>query len=238
MSDHAAELLAATAADWGLPLRSAQLEQFARYAALLIEWNAHINLTAISAPDQIYRRHFLDSLSLALFWGDAPQRLIDIGSGAGFPGVPLKILRPELELTLVDSVGKKTAFLRHLVQTLGLQHVHVYTARIEDLGRDPAERERYDVVTARAVAELRVLVEYALPLARVGGRMLAPKGAGAAAEIADAANAIALLGGAPARRETVHLPGQDSAVVIVIPKIAATDARYPRAVGLPRRRPL
>ncbi len=238
MTEYAAELLATTAAAWGFPLSSHQLAQFTHYAALLTEWNAHTNLTAISTSEEIYRRHFLDSLSLARVWGDLPHNLIDIGAGAGFPGVPLKILRPELELTLVDSVGKKTAFLRHLVQELGLQGVDVRTARVEKLGHDRAERERYDVVTARAVAELRVLVEYALPLARVGGRLLAPKGAAANAELAAAAHAITLLGGAPAKCVPIDLPGQDAAVVIVIAKTAPTDARYPRAVGIPRRRPL
>lgn len=238
MTDHPATLLAATAASWGMPLNDAQLAQFAQYADLLRAWNAHTNVTAIATPEAIYRRHFLDSLSLALVWGDAPQQLIDIGSGGGFPGVPLKILRPELQLTLVDSVGKKTAFLEQLVKTLGLQQVRVLTARIEALGRDPAERERYDVVTARAVAELRVLVEYALPLARVGGRVLAPKGAAAAAEIAAAERAVALLGGATPERIAIDLPGQDDAAVVVVPKIAPTAPQYPRAVGLPRRRPL
>lgn len=238
MTDPAVDLLTTTAAGWGLALSSVQLEQFAHYAALLAEWNAHTNLTAIDAPDEIYRRHFLDSLSLARVWGDAPNRLIDIGTGAGFPGMPLKILRPELELTLVDSVGKKTAFLRHLVRELGFSGVQVRTARIEEVGRDRAERERYDVVTARAVAELRVLVEYALPLARVGGRLLAPKGAAADTELADAAQAVALLGGAPAERVLIDVPGQHAAVVIVITKVAPTDPRYPRGVGIPRRRPL
>jgi 16S rRNA (guanine527-N7)-methyltransferase len=135
-------------------------------------------------------------------------------------------------------VAKKTAFLNHLVQELGLEGVQVRTARAEELGRDPAEREQYDVVTARALAELRVLAEYALPLARVGGRVLAPKGAAASAEATAAARAITLLGGAPAECLPVDLPGQDDAVVVVIRKVAPTDPRYPRAVGVPRRRPL
>jgi 16S rRNA (guanine527-N7)-methyltransferase len=238
MNDPAVALLVTTAASWGIALSPAQLGYFARYAQVLADWNAHTNLTAISTPEAIYRRHFLDSLSLVRFWGDPPARLIDLGSGGGFPGVPLKIVRPELRLTLVDSVAKKTAFLNHLVQELGLEGVQVRTARAEELGRDPAEREQYDVVTARALAELRVLAEYALPLARVGGRVLAPKGAAASAEATAAARAITLLGGAPAECLPVDLPGQDDAVVVVIRKVAPTDPRYPRAVGVPRRRPL
>jgi 16S rRNA (guanine527-N7)-methyltransferase len=238
MNDPAVALLVTTAASWGIELNPAQLAQFARYAQVLADWNAHTNLTAISTPEAIYRRHFLDSLSLIRCWGDPPARLIDLGSGGGFPGVPLKIVRPELQLTLVDSVAKKTAFLSYLVQELGLEGVRIRTARAEELGRDPAEREQYDVVTARALAELRVLAEYALPLARVGGRVLAPKGAAARAEAAAAAPAIAFLGGAPAECLPVDLPGQDDAVVVVIRKVAPTDPRFPRAVGVPRRRPL
>ncbi|NWF82088.1 MAG: 16S rRNA (guanine(527)-N(7))-methyltransferase RsmG [Chloroflexi bacterium] len=238
MADAPTRLLADTVASWGLPLSADQLRQFARYADELLAWNAHTNLTAITDREAIYVRHFLDSLVLARFWGDAPASLVDIGTGAGFPGVPLKILRPPLALTLVDSVGKKTAFLRHLVAVLGLDQVRVITGRAEELGRDPREREQYDVVTARAVADLRVLAEYALPLLRVGGVLLAPKGAEAATEAAAARRACALLGGALEQVAPVELPGIEPRTLVVVRKVAPTDPRYPRPVGVPARRPL
>lgn len=238
MADAPTRLLADTAASWGLPLSADQLRQFARYADELLAWNAHTNLTAITNREAIYVRHFLDSLVLARFWGDAPASLVDIGTGAGFPGVPLKILRPPLALTLVDSVGKKTAFLRHLVVILGLNQVRVITGRAEELGRDPREREQYDVVTARAVADLRVLAEYGLPLLRVGGVLLAPKGAEAATEAAAARRACTLLGGALEQVAPVELPGIEPRALVVVRKVAPTDPRYPRPVGVPARRPL
>lgn len=236
--DTAEHLLTATAATWGLQVDERQLDLLRRYADELERWNQHTNLTAVRDRAEIYRRHFLDSLSLAVFWGEPPASLVDLGTGGGFPGLPLKILRPEMELTLVDSVGKKTEFLAHVVQALGLAGVRVRTARAEELGRDRAERERHDLVTARAVAELRVLVEYGLPLLRLGGRMLAPKGAGAFEEAAAATNAIGLLGGELVGVEPVSLPGLEARAVVVIDKVAPTGPRYPRQVGTPARKPL
>ncbi|NTU77856.1 MAG: 16S rRNA (guanine(527)-N(7))-methyltransferase RsmG [Chloroflexales bacterium] len=238
IDDHPEELLATTAAAWGLTLAPAQLAQFRLYADELAAWNAHTNLTAITDRAGIYVRHFLDSLALARHWGEAPDTLLDIGSGAGFPGLPLKLLRPALGLTLLDSVGKKTAFLTRLTARLGLDDVRVITGRAELLGRDRHERERYAVVTARAVADLRVLAEYGLPLLRVGGRLLAPKGAAAHEEAAAAARALALLGGELLGVEPVELPGLEPRTLVVIRKVAPTDPRYPRPVGLPVRKPL
>ncbi|MEI8165957.1 MAG: 16S rRNA (guanine(527)-N(7))-methyltransferase RsmG [Chloroflexales bacterium] len=238
MSDNPDALMAATAAAWGLPLDPAQLAQFRRYADELAAWNAHTNLTAITDREGVYVRHFLDSLALARHWGEAPDTLLDIGSGAGFPGLPLKLLRPTLALTMVDSVGKKTAFLAHLTAQLGLTGVRVITGRVEALGRDLREREQYAVVTARAVADLRVLVEYGLPLVRVGGRLLAPKGAAAHEEATAAARAIKLLGGEILGVELIALPGVEPRHLVVIGKVAPTDGRYPRPVGMPTRKPL
>ncbi|MBX0326822.1 16S rRNA (guanine(527)-N(7))-methyltransferase RsmG [Oscillochloris sp. ZM17-4] len=230
--------LAQTCAAWGIPLDAGQIAQFAAYDRELRLWNERINLTAIRDSAEIYRRHFLDSLSLARFWGDDPASLADIGSGAGFPGLALKILRPSIRITLVESVGKKADFLRHMADELGMSGVRVLTARAEDVGRDRAERERYGLVTARAVAELRVLVEYGLPLLRVGGRMLAPKGAAAHDEAAAAARAIDVLGGELVGVEPVEIPGLDAHAVVIITKVRLTDSRYPRLPGMPRQRPL
>jgi 16S rRNA (guanine527-N7)-methyltransferase len=238
MSTPLPQLLADTVATWGLPLSTDQLDQFERYAAELLAWNAHTNLTAITAPEDVYVRHFLDSLVLARHWGKAPDSLVDLGTGPGFPGLPLKLLRPELELLLVDSVGKKTAFLRHLIAILGLDGVRVVTGRAEELGRSKGERERHALVTARAVADLCVLVEYALPLLRVGGRLLAPKGAAAHEEADSAANAIAELGGSLIDIAAVELPGVGGRAVVIVEKVRPTSPRFPRAVGVPGRNPL
>ena len=230
--------LAETAAAWGLPLTDTQLDQFARYAAELQRWNERVNLTAIIDDAGIVARHFLDSLRCAQSWGGAPSSLIDIGAGAGFPGLPLKILRPELRLTLVESIAKKAAFLEHIASELGLTQVSVLVARAEDVGQQTAHRERYDVAVARAVAELRALAEYCLPLCRVGGRFLAPKGPQIEAELAAAQPAIALLGGRALPVETVEVPGVEPRSLVVVAKIYPTPPQYPRAPGVPAKRPL
>lgn len=238
MTDSAEQLLLTTAQTWGLHLNATQLAQFARYAAELLRWNAQTNLTAITEREAIYVRHFLDSLALATQIGPPPHTLVDLGSGAGFPGLPLKLLYPSLELLLVDSVGKKTAFLQHIVTHLGLSGVRVWTGRAESLGHDPRERERHSLATARAVADLRVLAEYGLPLLRLGGLLLAPKGSDAANEAAAAAPALAKLGGRLSTITPVALPGLPARSIVVIEKIAPTDRHYPRTVGIPARRPL
>jgi 16S rRNA (guanine527-N7)-methyltransferase len=232
------ELLRSTTAAWGLPMSEAQLDQLMLYAAELQRWNAQHNLTTVDDKRGIVVRHFLDALRCALSWNSPPTRMADIGSGAGFPGLPLKILQPTIELTLVESVEKKAAFLRHIATTLGLSNVHILSLRAEELGRNPQHREHYDLVTARAVAELRVLAEYCLPLCRVGGRVLAPKGPQVEAEVAAAARAIDVLGGHLSNIEAVHLPGEPDRTLVVIDKVAHTPERYPRAVGIPAKRPL
>jgi 16S rRNA (guanine527-N7)-methyltransferase len=235
---HSMDILASTSATWGLPLARAQIDQFAIYLEELRAWNERINLTAITDPDEIVTRHFLDSLRCALSWGEAPTSLIDIGAGAGFPGLPLKILRPTLQLTLAESIAKKATFLRHITNLLNLAGVAVLAERAEVVGQNPAQRERYDVVVARAVADLRVLAEYCLPLCRIGGRFLAPKGARIDAELAAAEPAIAILGGRVAAAEPVELPRVEPRLLIVIEKVGHTPPQYPRAPGTPAKRPL
>ena len=232
--------LAAWAQAFDVKLDGAQLAQFAAYEALLLEWNERIALTAIRDSREIRIRHFLDSLSCATVTGSLNGRaLIDVGSGAGFPGLPLKILYPDLRLTLVDSVAKKARFLELVAAELSLRDVTVLAERAETLGQDAAFREQFDWATGRAVAELRVLAELLLPLCRVGGHALAQKGASAAAEVAAAAPAIATLGGGEAIVSTVRLPETDQAhYLVLVPKIAPTDARFPRRAGMPAKRPL
>lgn len=233
-------LLLATANDWGLALSEAQLDQFERYTAELIRWNeVRANLTTITDPLEIGVRHFLDSLSLAQVWRSSPPAsLADIGTGAGFPGLPLKLLWPEMQLLLVESVGKKTEFLQHMVEVLDLRDVEICTSRAEELGRDPRYREQFAGVTARAVSTLNVLAEYCLPLCRIGGVFVAPKSAAGEGEAQAAQRAIRLLGGEQGPSIPVQLPGVEPRTLVVVHKMQPTPAQYPRRVGIPAKRPL
>ncbi|MBN2044983.1 MAG: 16S rRNA (guanine(527)-N(7))-methyltransferase RsmG [Anaerolineales bacterium] len=224
----------------GDSLNIAQLASAHRYADLLAEWNQKINLTSINDPDEVRIKHFLDSLSCHLVLSNRPKtRVIDIGTGGGFPGLPLKLLYPEMNLILADSVAKKTAFLSLVVQELDLDQVAVLTERAETLGQMPEHREQYDLALARAVANLPVLVEYLLPLVKVGGIMLAQKGETAIQELAQAKEAIALLGGKSLPPVEVQLPkARDKRYLLVIEKSALTPSTYPRRVGIPAKRPL
>lgn len=224
---------------FGLDLSAAQAAAFARYATLLAEWNERINLTAIRAPQDVRRKHFLDSLSCAAAFAAPPASMVDVGTGAGFPGLVLKILFPHMHLTLVESVGKKARFLEAVVQELGLTEVTVLAQRAEEVGRDPAHRAAYQWAVARAVAQLPVLAEYLLPLVQVGGWLLAQKGASAPQEAAQAGRALRLLGGGPAQLTPVVVPGlEDARYLIVCEKIRATPKEYPRLPGTPAKKPL
>jgi 16S rRNA (guanine527-N7)-methyltransferase len=225
---------------FNLQLTTAQLEAFRIYESELLDWNQRINLTAIRAPNQVRTKHFLDSLSCMCAIGDlAMARVIDIGTGAGFPGLPLKIINPSMSLTLVESVGKKVQFCQHIVTRLDLQQVEVLSIRAETIGQMPEQRQSYDWALARAVANLPILVEYLLPLVRVGGSILAMKGESAPAEVHSAEYAIHLLGGRLRKLTPIILPGVvEERYLIIIDKIAATPPAYPRRIGLPAKRPL
>ncbi|PWH19892.1 MAG: 16S rRNA (guanine(527)-N(7))-methyltransferase RsmG [Anaerolineae bacterium] len=224
----------------GLRLSSRQLEAFQRYEQLLVEWNQRLNLTAIRSPEMIRIKHFLDSLTcLSVMSPLTAQRVVDVGSGAGFPGIPLKIAFPSLELTLIESIGKKAAFCQMVVQELGLNAVTILPQRVEEVGQLPQHREQYDWAVARAVANLPTLAEYLLPLVRVGGAAIAMKGESAPAEVHQAERAIAILGGQVRKLVPVHLPQvAEDRYLVIIDKIAATPPTYPRRVGLPEKRPL
>jgi 16S rRNA (guanine527-N7)-methyltransferase len=229
-----------TQALFNIHLTGQQLMALAAYEKELIEWNQKFNLTAIRDTDSIRTKHFLDSFSCVLAWkASPPGHLIDVGTGAGFPGVPLKILYPNLKLTLVESVGKKAMFCQHIVRVLGMEYVDVIKSRAEDLGQDLQHRETYDWAVARAVANLKVLGEYLIPLVKVGGRILAQKGESGPAEAQSAEKAIELLGGKLKQLIPVHLPGvADDRYLVVIEKVAATPPKYPRKPGIPMKLPL
>jgi 16S rRNA (guanine527-N7)-methyltransferase len=225
---------------FGLCLSSKQMTQLTAYERDLLEWNEKFNLTAIRDVEGIRAKHFLDSFSCTLAWKDqTPRRLIDVGTGAGFPGIVLKILYPGMKLTLVESVGKKANFCSHVVQALGLENVEIIPERAEDVGQNSAHRDKYDWAVARAVAALPVLAEYLLPLIKVGGGMLAQKGESGPTEVNTAEKALKLLGGRMRQLIKIELPGvADERYLVVIDKVAATPPGYPRKAGIPSKKPL
>ena len=222
-----------------LELTPEQLAAFDAYARLLTEWNERFNLTAIKDSAGIQVKHFLDSLSVLKALPCGPARVIDVGAGAGFPGLPLKIVCPALELTLVEATGKKVTFCQAVVDALRLPGVTVVKARAEEVGQDPAHRERYAWAIARAVAEMPVLLEYLLPLVKVGGHTLAQKGENAPAETQTAEAAARRLGGRHQDLVPIQLPGLPSPRYLVIhAKTTPTPKEFPRRPGVASKTPL
>jgi 16S rRNA (guanine527-N7)-methyltransferase len=223
-----------------LTLTPAQLAAFQAYADELRAWNEKFNLTAITDLEGIQVKHFLDSLSvLKAAPSLAGRRVVDVGTGAGFPGLPLRIVCPDLRLTLVEATGKKVTFCQAVVDRLQLAGVTVVKARAEEIGRDPAHREQYDWALARAVAEMPVLAEYLLPLVRRGGHILAQKGETGPAEAQAAEGAARRLGGQLKQVLPVELPGiVETRYLVVFAKVAATPPAYPRRPGVPNKTPL
>lgn len=221
-------------------LTARQVMALINYERELIEWNQKFNLTAIRDVESIRTKHFLDSYSCVLAWkANPPLRLVDVGTGAGFPGLPLKIIYPNMHVTLVESVGKKAMFCQHIVSKLGLEDVEVIHARAEEVGQNPAHRETYDYAVARAVANLNILSEYLLPLIKIGGTMLAQKGEGGPAEAQSAEKAMKLLGGKLKQLIPVNLPGvADDRYLVLVDKVAATPPKYPRNAGMATKSPL
>ena len=217
-----------------------QVLALAAYEKELLSWNQKFNLTAIRDAEGIRTKHFLDSFSCVLAWkANPPARLIDVGTGAGFPGIALKILYPSIQVTLVESVGKKAAFCQHIIEVLKLDGVEILNARAENIGQNPKYRECYDWAVARAVANLRVLSEYLLPLVKVGGTMLAQKGESGPAEAQAAEHAMKLLGGKFEKIMPVTLPGVvEERYLVLVDKVHATPPKYPRKAGTPYKDPL
>jgi 16S rRNA (guanine527-N7)-methyltransferase len=225
---------------FNIHLTPRQVAMLTNYEQKLIEWNEKFNLTAIRDVDAIRAKHFLDSMSCTLAWKEnTPRSLVDVGTGAGFPGLVLKILYPGMKLTLVESVGKKANFCTHMVETLGLENVKVLTARAEDIAHQPEHREKYEWAIARAVAQLPVLSEYLLPLVKVSGKMLAQKGESGPAEAQAAERSIKILGGHLRQLLHVTLPGVvEERYLVLVDKVAATPPAYPRKAGIPGKNPL
>lgn len=235
-----ADLQTLCAEKLALKLTPQQVAAFSLYEKELLDWNEKFNLTAIRDADGVRVKHFLDSLTcLQEMKSLPPNRLIDVGTGAGFPGIPLKILFPSMRLTLVESVGKKAVFCTHMAEVLKLENVEVLTLRAEEVGQLSTHREKYDWALARAVANLPILLEYLLPLVRVGGAVLAQKGETAHAEAQAAEKASRILGGRLKHVTALTLPGVvEERFLVVYDKVAATPPQYPRRVGIPTKNPL
>ena len=227
-------------ADLGFPLTDRQKEQYERYFELLVEWNEKINLTAITAKDEVYLKHFYDSIAPILqgLIENQPIRLLDIGAGAGFPSLPMKILFPELDVTIIDSLNKRINFLHLLAEELGLNGVHFYHGRAEDFAQDKAFRAQFDIVTARAVARMQVLSELTIPYLKVGGRLLALKASNAPEELEEAKNALNLLFSKVEDNLQYELPNGDPRYITLVEKKKETPNKYPRKAGMPNKRPL
>lgn len=231
--------LIAGAEKLNIALTEEQVGRFHLYYEQLIEWNRRLNLTSIVGCEEVQLKHFLDSLTAATLIEDKSSRILDIGTGAGFPGVPLRIVYPSLRLTLVDSVHKKAAFLDHLIDRLGLDGVEVIAERAERLAHEERYRERFDVVLSRAVAGLATLAELALPFCAVGGMFIAMKKGDIETEVMTADSAIHTLGGRLREERMVELKElEDDRFLIVVDKLSKTPERYPRRTGIPRKRPL
>ena len=236
------ETLAQGSGEAGVSLTGEQLDRFETYYQELALWNQRVNLTSITGYQEVQVGHFLDSLTVFLAAPESlssSSRVVDVGAGGGFPGLPLKLAFPGIHLVLLESVGKKAAFLEHLVSLLGLDGVEVITGRAEALAHRPGLRESFDLVLARGLARLPVLLEYSLPFCRIGGKTVAHKHGGLGEELKSAARALETLGGLLLPEVPVQVTGlTDNRVLVVVEKVAATPDRYPRRAGVPAKRPL
>ena len=215
-----------------------QIEKFYKYMDLLIEWNEKINLTAITNRKDIIVKHFIDSLTIQRYLGNAVN-IIDVGTGAGFPGIPIKIINPNLKVVLVDSLNKRINFLQDVIKKLNLDNIEVIHARAEDLGQNKKYREAFDIVTSRAVANMSVLSEYLLPLARVNGKCICMKGSDIEEELENSKYAINLLGGKIEQVDKFELSNERiGRNIIIVKKLKNTPNSYPRKAGTPAKKPL
>ena len=222
------ELLQSEAEKIGVDLGEYGADRFDSYAERLVRWNEHVNLTAITEPDDIVIKHFIDCLYIMKYVAfRKDEKLVDVGTGAGFPGMPLLIANPDLDVTFVDSMEKRIGFLRDVLKNIGLTGTRIHE-RAEIVGKDADYREKFDYATARAVAPLNVLCEYCLPLVKVGGLFVSLKGSSGMEELKAAENAINILGGEVAKAVEYQLPNGDGRSIIIIRKISQTPTKYPR----------
>lgn len=221
-------------------LSQQQKEQFERYFELLVEWNEKINLTAITEKKEVFLKHFYDSIAPILYKliNNEAIKILDIGAGAGFPSLPMKIVFPELQVTIIDSLNKRINFLSLLANELGLDHITLLHGRAEDFGQDLTYRGQFDIVTARAVARLSVLSELTIPFLKKNGRLLSLKAAKFDEELSDAKNAIAVLGSKFIEQIDYQLPNGDERHIAIIEKKKETPKKYPRKAGTPNKKPL
>ncbi len=218
-------------------LEEKQIEQFYEYMNLLLEWNEKINLTAIIEPKEVILKHFIDSLTIQKYIKEE-QKVIDVGTGAGFPGIPLSIIKQNTEITLLDSLNKRILFLEEIISSLQLKNIRTVHARVEEFAKNKKEREIYDIATSRAVASLNVLLEYLLPLVKVGGECICMKGS-STEEIKEAEKALEILGGKIEKIENINLPDSDiKRNIIIVKKIKQTPLKYPRKPGTPSKEPI
>ncbi|RMC41890.1 MULTISPECIES: 16S rRNA (guanine(527)-N(7))-methyltransferase RsmG [unclassified Lactobacillus] len=223
-------------------LNEKQINQFKQYFTNLVAANRHVNLTRITAESDVYLKHFFDSITPLLVFNNIfknESKICDVGAGAGFPSIPLKIVQPEIKVTIVDSLGKRLTFLQNLIEQLKLKDVTLVHSRAEDIGQDKLYREQFDIVTARAVANMAVLSEYCLPLVKKGGYLVALKGPKAESELSAAKKAIALLGGKLLEVKDLQLPNSsEERTLILVQKTKETPKKYPRQAGTPHRKPI
>jgi 16S rRNA (guanine527-N7)-methyltransferase len=234
------EQLEANLKEKGISLTQDQIDQFELYFETLVEWNEKMNLTAITDKAEVYLKHFYDSITAAFYFDfTKPFHLCDVGAGAGFPSIPLKIVFPHIEVTIVDSLNKRISFLNHLAKVLKLENVHFIHDRAETFGVNPLYRESFDVVTARAVARMSVLSELCLPLVKTGGHFIAMKAAHANDELEVGQKAITTLGGRLEAMHTFTLPMEESERnILIIKKEKQTPKKYPRKPGTPGKTPI
>ena len=234
------EILTKGCQAFGISVTERQTEQFLAYYDLLIEWNKVMNLTAITEFEEVMSKHFVDSCALGKAVElDGKKRLLDVGTGAGFPGIPLKIAFPHLKITLLDSLNKRINFLNEVIEVLGLQNVETCHGRAEDFGHRKEYREQYDLCASRAVANLSTLTEYCLPFVKVGGQFVSYKSGNVDNELKESSKAIKILGGEAGKVCSFVLPGTDFARTLVpIKKIKMTGNKYPRKAGTPSKEPL
>lgn len=222
-------------------LSDLQLEQFYRYYEMLIDWNSKVNLTAITEMEDVVTKHFVDSLSIKMAVEDIAEkkyRIMDVGTGAGFPGIPLKIAFPDLNITLLDSLNKRVKFLNEVIETLGLTGITAAHGRAEDFGHDNVSRETFDFAVSRAVANIATLSEYCLPFVKVGGYFVSYKSGKIEEELSSGKKAVKLLGGEIEKVFTFKLPNSDDRSFVKIKKIKKMSNIYPRKAGLPSKEPL